>query len=90
MERKKLELILDQVAAKWFIGVEGPSKNSRSKDKIAQGKAKTWGFPQLMELRRGRHTCPHCGTITAGSSKINLKTDTQIFECGCKRPFFRL
>jgi len=90
VERKKLETILDEVAEKWFVGIDGPTKQAKKTQNIARGKEKAHGYPQLMELKKGSYSCPHCGVITGSSSKINLKTNTQTWECGCKRPFFRL
>ncbi len=90
MERKKLEKILDQVADKWFIGIEGPTKFAKVKNTIAMGKLHSDGYPQLMSLKPNQISCPICKQITSGLSEINLIRGIEKLECGCKRRFSRL
>ncbi len=90
MERKKLEQILDQVAERWFVGIEAPTKFAKVKKQVAMGKKHTKGYPQLMQLKENKISCPLCHKITSGLTKINLRTNIQTYECGCKSPFFRL
>ena len=87
MERKKLEQILDQVAEHWFIGIEAPTKFAKVKSKVAMGKQKARGFPQLMFLKPKTLNCPICNKITDSESKINLRTRRQRLNCGCEIDF---
>jgi len=90
VERKKFEQVLDQVASKWFVGIEGPTKTAKQRQSVAIGKEKQSGYPQLMNLKPKIIICPACGGQHGPHSLINLREQTQKFECGLKRPFFRL